>query len=123
MSKERTVEEVTNIYDLVIAASKRNIKPMTNKRVSFSEFAIPLRKVLKAHGISSRMVSVTCPNYSMVQSIDIRFPRAKGMSKEDLEKLYEAQQAIRLIINKAFPANHDRSDVMTDYFDYTYTVF
>lgn len=83
-----------------------------------------VRALLKDLGI--RGVSVTAPNYSMAQAIDVRIP-SLGCGHESSEERWECagcnmrQAAIarlEALILAAYPDMADRSDTQSDHFDY-----
>lgn len=105
--------------------------------LSRKEFAASVRQTFRALGIKG--ISVTAPNYSMAQGIDIRIPAIdrRGVpftaSQEEREE-YEAetnmlrqarehiQNNLHYILETAYPNMTDRSDVQSDYFDYRWSV-
>lgn len=68
------------------------------------------RALFKHLGLRKR-VSVTAPRYSMAQSVDVV---VKGTSHD--------ARAIEGILAKAFPNQHDRSELQSDHFDYCWSI-
>jgi len=95
--------------------------------------AATLRKLLRKLGVKG--VSVTAPNYSMAQSVDVRMPLLDvpviktdddPWGRRDVDSVEAnanaaANEKFRAILAKAFPNHDDRSDSMTDYFDYCWS--
>lgn len=74
-------------------------------------------------------VSVTAPSYSMAQSIDIALPRVShehcGTEYRDCprcQRRYVARERLEKLILAAYPDLNDRSDLMTDHFDYCLSI-
>ena len=111
-------------FDLVpIVCRERGIA-----RIEQAQLARQLFKRLGLKGIS-----VTCPNYSMAQSVDVRLPKrsdyvfdVRGMVDHLNDKASQAnskaQRLIDAILLKAFPFHDNRSDSQSDYFDYCWSV-
>lgn len=143
-----TVEQATKIYHDILAIDVDTVQPITQNRVYLDTFANLLRPFLKQLGFSNRKISVVVPNYSMAQSIEVTIPdvdwyifygvtnsreygalteeqRLRGRALAETFGLLrnEAQRHLHSTIERAFPANGDRSDPMTDYFDDTFSVW
>lgn len=107
-----------------------NIRHQTRK-----EWAQAVRSLFKEIGIKG--VSVTAPNYSQAQTIDIRLPELIVDNEQhqklhdelwhtdrnntdcpDCSQRWQAKQAIEKIILSAFPDLDNRSDNQSDYFNY-----
>lgn len=96
----------------------------------------PGRKVLAAacrelfRRIGLKGCSVTAPNYSMAQSVDVRWPRlhCEHSPCDDIESCPERQrnnktaEHLRALLDHAFPACVNRSDSHSDYFDYCWSL-
>jgi hypothetical protein len=88
------------------------------------------RMLLRSMGIKG--VSITTPNYSMAQSVQVRMPRRDDYDLDEhgfavpgnpaAVANNEARQRMLAILLAAFPRHDDRSDTMTDYFDYCWSV-
>ena len=116
----------------------------TNRFIPRKEQAKLARDLFKRLGIKG--VSVTAPNYSMAQSVDVRIPELPTMPEDFLldgkdyddetfsrmpealpakMKMRQHQKAVDkmyALLLRAFPASDDRSDVQTDYFNYKWSV-
>lgn len=102
------------------------------------EFAKAVRSLFKKLGLKG--ISVTTPNYSMASTIDIRLPRRKDyldynkmcldwdserqLRDKDiaLTMNYQAEKLVEEIISICFPTKNDRSETITDYYDYKWSV-
>lgn len=94
------------------------------------EQARQCRELFRRLGLKG--ISVTAPNYSMAQSVDVRLPGREdyvfgvgGMVQANdpaRNANSEAQQRIRAILLAAFPKHDDRSDAQSDHFDYRWSV-
>lgn len=141
--KRYTQEEANKVYDAILAINLSTIEPITLKRVRLDEFAKLLRPFLKSLGFSNRKISVTVPTYAQAQAIHVvipdfdipsnKLPVVAAMSAEEYQKAVdwmndqyqkreEARWHLRDVIMEAFPANDNRSDAQTDYFDWTFSV-
>lgn len=81
-----------------------------------------------------RGISVTAPNYSMAQSIDITLPGRRDFVTDQWGGVVdwandpaamanrEAEAKVHAIMARAFPNHDNRSDSQTDYFDYKYSI-
>lgn len=79
-------------------------------------------------------VSVTAPNYSMAQAVDVRLPSRRDVEFEDEQRHRKnpeaeankanhlASEKFRELLAIAFPHHDDRSDSQSDYFDYKWSV-
>lgn len=96
------------------------------------ETAKLLRTLLSRIGVKG--VSVTAPNYSMAQAIDVRLPSRRDEEFEDGERHRKnpkaagnkanrlANERFREILAVAFPNHDDRSDSQSDHFDYKWSI-
>ncbi len=116
----------------------------TDRGIRRKEQARLARELFKKLGIKG--LSVTTPNYSMAQCVDVRVPTLpiepgdyllngldyKMRTYADMPASvpakikhlahWEAVKKIDAILLKAFPAHNDRSDYSSDYFDSCWTV-
>jgi hypothetical protein len=93
-------------------------------------WAKAIRRLLADLGIKG--VSITTPHYSMAHSIDVKLPAGTPHDRGAADHEYRdcpmcqernrAQDRITQIILAAFPDLDDRSDSMTDYFDFCLSV-
>jgi hypothetical protein len=113
------------------------------RRRTRKEIAVEIRNLFKRMGIQH--ISVTTPNYSMAQAVDIRLPDtepwegaherrhaeidaiqgvyvAYGDACDLCKRRAAARRKIEKIILAAFPDLDDRSDTQTDYFDYRLSI-
>ncbi len=91
-----------------------------------------IRDLLKAYRIKG--VSITAPKYSMVRSVEIRLPEARREHYSDRGGIHdrldcptclernEASNRLEAIILAAYPDLRDRSDSLTDHFDYRISI-
>ena len=94
------------------------------------EQAALARKLFRQLGLKG--ISVTAPNYSMAQSVDVRMPKredyaldAYGMVLEgDAARLAnnEARERLEAVLLSAFPNHEDRNDTQSDHFDYRWSI-
>lgn len=99
------------------------------------DIAANIRKLFKRLGIVG--VSVTVPRYSMAQSVDLSLPKSPDEIHPGHEhdwrehefatcpacqRSQRAQQHLEEVILSYFPDLNDRSDSMTDYFDYRLSI-
>jgi hypothetical protein len=129
------------IIDAPLPAFRANIRNLTRK-----EWAQNVRSLFKSLGLG--WVSVTAPNYSMASSIDIRFHtpdnftgahEAKHAEIDELQRgayewlgyghycpwckqQWEAHHRLEQIILAAFPDLNNRSDSMSDHFDFCLSI-
>lgn len=102
--------------------------------------ALTARALFKQLGLKG--ISVTAPHYSMAQAVHINLPHTEvspemraewNQRSNDTDRRhtaygelrtreYTAHQKLETILARAFPNHLDRSDVMTDYFDYCWSV-
>jgi hypothetical protein len=107
------------------------LPPVRRERLRHEErkvWAREVRALFKALGLTG--ISVTTPSYSMAHSIDITLPKSDPepiVTDEDgypaLHPVYRAQREAALdkageIILTAFPDLDDRSDSISDYYDF-----
>lgn len=112
----------------------------TNRSLPRKEQAALARQLFKQLGIKG--VSVTTPNYSMAQSVDVSLPHEPRPDMTGYEQ-YEnfcysdmpndvpvkaaelrrsaARDRLCHILTLAFPMHDDRSDTQSDYFDYCWS--
>lgn len=95
------------------------------------EIAANIRALLRRLKIKG--ISVTAPNYSMAQSVEIRLPEASEHDRRQetghdyatcpicIER-HEASKYLEKIILAAFPDLDNRSDSQSDYFNYRLSI-
>lgn len=132
-------EKAIELHSQLNKIKESDLIPYAIKRNSDrKEFAKAVRSLFKKLGL--KYISVTTPNYSMASSIDIILPKRPqtynyykmNLRWEDEETLREkdyaltmnrqASKYINYILNSCFPTKNDRSETMTDYFDFKYMV-
>lgn len=108
----------------------------TDRHLPRKQQAALARQLFKSLGI--RDVSVTTPNYSMAQTVEVRI-KAEAPPCEPFhcslrelpedhpvrvfyEQKSEARSKLLEILGRAFPNHDDRSDSQTDYFDYCWSI-
>jgi hypothetical protein len=99
------------------------------RRLPRKERSALIRALFRRLGIKG--VSVTTPSYSMAQSVDIAIPDAVEHDHDNgherttcphcMER-FAAERHIERIILAAFPDLADRSDSMSDHFDYCLSI-
>lgn len=113
------------------AAEMPKVATLHMRRQPRKTWAPAVRELLKGLGI--RHVSVTTPSYSMASTISIRVP---GFSHDHDERSaatayrtcprcqrrHAAVARLERLILAAFPDLNDRSDMMTDHFDYCLSI-
>lgn len=134
-----------DVLTQIFSVNLDNIPVMTRDRfIPRKEQAKLARELFKRLGIKG--VSVTAPNYSMAQSVDVKVPTFllepndfifEGINHENLcfsdmpdrvpAKMkhlanWNAKNRIEEILLKAFPNHNDRSDLQSDYFDYKWSI-
>lgn len=145
--KMMTKAKADAILDNILAIDVESIEPVSRERTYLSNFAPALRVFLKGLGFSNRQIGVQVPDYSMAMMLDIRIPEVnffehfgvgsydemKALPQEQydayyteytafVQKRHEARQHLSSVILAAFPANGDRGDVYTDFFDHTFII-
>lgn len=131
-----------NLIDAIMAIDLDEIKPVCHDRhIPRKQQAALARQLFKAIGL--RGISVTTPNYSMAQVVNVRIPEEPHPGWAGYEQYenatysdmpddvparrwsarhYAAEQKVKEILLRAFPAHDDRSDSMTDYYDYCWSI-
>lgn len=132
-------------YAPIFAVNMACIPVMSTQRnIGRKEQAALTRKLFHQLGIKG--VSVTAPNYSMAQSVDVRVPTIERQGDDYLfdgksyehdtysdmpdgvpakakqRAKYEAEKRIGEILDCAFPNHDDRSDSQSDHFDYCWSI-
>ena len=123
-------------FHAALAAVDLNKVPVMTKDRSIArkEQARLLRELLKSLKIKG--VSVTAPNYSMAQSVDVSLPRRLDYMKDDgslppyalnewcpaRRANIKAREQFNALLAKAFPNHDNRSDSQSDYFDYCWSL-
>jgi hypothetical protein len=65
-----------------------------------------------------RGLNVTAPRYSMARAVDVRLP---ADSLAPLPRT-EMEDRVEFILDASFPNHDDRSDTMTDYYDFCWSI-
>lgn len=129
-------------FEAIAAVDITTIPMLSDDRhIPRKEQAKLARSLFKSLGIKG--ISVTTPNYSMAQTVDVRlpndtFPGFDGFeqwqhasfsdmpdhlpAKMWMNKRREAVRKVKEILAKAFPNHDDRSDSQSDYFDYCWCI-
>jgi hypothetical protein len=91
------------------------------RRMSRKERAAAARKLFRSLGLKG--LSVTAPNYSMASSVHIEMPAGpEGLSDYERRMVRaSARSKLQALLLVAFPGTEDRSDIMTDYFDFVWS--
>jgi hypothetical protein len=118
---------------LLYAILRADLPPVRNpdlRKERRTVWAKAIRRLLADLGIKG--VSITTPHYSMAHSIDIKLPPGTPHDRGAADHEYRdcpmcqernrAQDRITQIILAAFPDLDDRSDSMTDYYDFCLSV-
>ena len=115
----------------------------TDRHIPRKDQAKLARELFKRLGLKG--ISVTTPNYSMAQSVEVSVPRlgihvenmwphgganyhASGADVHDSQKCpacvknRENEKQVEKIIGIAFPNHDDRSESQSDYFDYCWSI-
>lgn len=136
------VARYQQIINTPLPAFRGNIRNHPEYRKGWAR---EVKSLLKSLGLG--WVSVTTPNYSMAESITIRFHQDTWQQHEPLhmkleaierakngpycgmtqvcpycKQEREAHEKLEAIILAAFPDLNDRSDHQTDYFDYCLSI-
>ena len=100
----------------------------TDRRTPRKDQAAIARKLFRSLGLKG--ISVTTPNHSMAQAVDIRIPRRQDVVLDAAGQIadrsndpaltgnWAARLKVEAILAIAFPNHGDQSDSLTDYFDY-----
>ncbi len=137
-----TATEPRTIYDTIHAVNLALVPIVaTDRCIPRKEQAAKARQLFKRLGIKG--ISVTTPSYSMAQVVEIELPDephpgwigfeeyeyrtysdmpAHVPAKAAMLRRSRAAKHIEEILAVAFPAHIDRSDYVTDYFDYCWSV-
>lgn len=115
----------------------------TDRCIPRKEQARLARELFKRLGVKG--ISVTTPNYSMAQSVDVRIPSEPHEPgdyllgdanyehrcysdmpdavpcKQKMLRQSEARELAEAILARAFPKHDDRSEMQSDYFDYCWS--
>jgi membrane protease subunit (stomatin/prohibitin family) len=119
--KLHTALAAIDITTIEIASNDRHIPRKEQAKLA--------RELFKKLGLKG--ISVTTPNYSMAQSVDVSIPSRndyKMIGQYDIDPEceackanHEARERIEAILLAAFPNHDNRSDSQTDYFDYCWS--
>lgn len=115
-----------------------------DRGIARKEQAALARKLFKSLGVKG--LSITTPNYSMAQSVDVTVPRIETTAEDfrfggvdyqnetyaDMPEGVPAKQKhlahwkaiekVQEILARAFPQHDDRSESISDYFDFCWSV-
>jgi len=134
MAATLTATEVTSILNSIFSL-RPGVATYGLRRQPRTEWAKAVRAYLKANKISG--VKVTTPNCSQAHSIEIRLPRTedicdhwtRGLGMYDCpncaaeaSKRHQACQHLEWVLNGTFPEMQDRSDALTDYYDFCWSI-
>ena len=127
-----TIDIATALHARLAALNMDDVPVLSVPRsVPRKELAAEARKLFKMLAIKG--ISVTAPNYSMAQAVDVTIPRREDHDPphwrvHECEKCQScsangaATAKVRAILDKAFPKHDDRSDSMSDHFDYKWSI-
>ena len=134
MVKTLSYVDVLACQASIAAVGLDSVRPVPNvgRRASRKELAAAARALFKRLAI--RGVSVTAPNYSMAQAVDVAVPCRDDYTVRDPDGSVDwpndpaaranvaARDKVEQILLRAFPGTEDRSDSRTDYFDYRWSI-
>lgn len=122
------------LHSALAAVNITEIPVMSNDRHIGRKAQAKLARQLFAK-LGLKKISVTAPNYSMAQSVDVSLPtrRDYGYDENEMDldvrradparkSNFQATERIQSILLAAFPNHEDRSDVQSDHFDYCWSV-
>jgi hypothetical protein len=124
--------EINPHLQAILDAPMPSPRNVTLRRAERKVIAAEVRKLFREMGLKG--ISVTAPNYSMARSIDVRTPRNEPEPIVKDEDGFDAHhpdyraarnaglRRIEAIILAAFPDLDDRSDSMTDHYDYRLSI-
>lgn len=137
-----TTINVNEVYELILSVDLDKVPTIcTNRCIPRKQQAALTRQLFKVLGIKG--ISVRTPNYSMARSVDVRIPRESGLSWKGYEQYEhlpfnevpdfvplkaarirhgEACEKVEAILDKAFPNHGNRSDYLSDYYDFKWNV-
>lgn len=128
-----TTGKAKALHAKLAAIDITEIPVMTLDRcISRKDQAKLARELFKKLGLKG--ISVTAPNYSMAQSVDVRMPKRADYDMEIVERdgnhgrdpahqaNFQAEQRMDAILLAAFPQHDNRSDSQSDYFDFCWSV-
>jgi len=136
----------TNTLEQIMAVNLERVPVMcTDRHISRKTQANLARDLFKALGIKG--VSVTCPRYSMAQSVDVDIAKNEAIpldafildgadyrnecfsdmpddvpAKRIQQSKNNARAKVEAILALAFPNHDDRSDTQSDHFDYCWSI-
>lgn len=128
-------------FDQILAVDITQVPVMSRDRsIPRKEQAALARQLMKRLGIKG--VSITTPNYSMAQSVDVCLPSEPPADMTGYEQYQYssfadmpddvpikarevrrniARNKLDLILEAAFPQHDNRSDYQSDHFDYCWS--
>jgi hypothetical protein len=140
-------EKAVALHAALALVNEASIPVMSRERcIPRTEQAALARSLFKRLGLAG--ISVTTPNYSMAQVVEVRLPKleihcpdmwphdhtaccyGKGASGKHTEEgrcpacrdNAAAELKVEEILARAFPQHDNRSDTQSDYFDYCWSV-
>lgn len=125
-------ETAKALHAHILAIHLSEIPVMTaDRQCGRKETARLLRALLSRLKIKG--VSVTAPNYSMAQAVDICLPKRRDIEFEYAPRRknpeaaankanHLAAEKFRALLAVAFPHHDDRSDSQSDHFDYKWSI-
>ena len=138
--KNLSLHELLSLRDKVVTIEEvPTYAHLQRYHVSRKDLAASARQLFKQLGIKG--ISVTAPNYSMAQAVHVRIPHIQlpeisrdtctseekdtylATHREGWEIREEINRGIRRILFDAYPNHRDRSDAMSDYYDFCWSVF
>lgn len=137
MNNTNTINAAEQAAALTLHARLAEIDPASVKRdvvldrsCPRKELAAAARRLFKSLGLKG--ISVTAPNYSMAQSVDVSMPKRDDYQFDQFGMVVEgdaaraannvAREKLDAILYHAFPSHRDRSDSQSDHFDYRWSV-
>lgn len=127
---------MSDLFNVVTNTALPVVRRADLRREPRKVIAAEVRKLLKELGIKG--ISVTAPNYSMAQSIDITFPPIEHPGRDlavasdwrdhehlscpVCERSHQAKARLEEIILAAFPDLDNRSDSLIDHYDYKFSI-
>jgi len=105
------------IFEKIMQVELEQVSVMeTDRHIPRKLQATRARALFKQLGLKG--ISVTVPRYSMASSVYVQLPRENETWPERIAAMHKLGQ----ILDRAFPSHDDRSDVMTDYFDFCWCI-
>ena len=126
--KQLTLEETKAFQARVAAVDLDKVSLVsTDRHIDRKQQAKLTRGIFKDLGLKG--ISVTTPMYSMACSVQVSYPQRGDYLIDGDSRMCKAHAANRVVYDKimdvllkAFPNSDNRSDSMTDYFDYRWSI-